>query len=156
MPANPLILQVVERFETVLNSIQAGTNYFYTPHKVSQPPYKYENAKYGNIYLIFIGEEPGSVEITGRENYDATFTITVIGVVFDRSNLTTRIIKSWRDVVYAIDQDSKSPDAGTLGKMSVQIRVDETYEAFYYDDYEGFADFRQKFRCQITGDLGVL
>ena len=158
MPTDPLTLQVADRFEAVLDSIEAGTNYFYTPQKVSKYPLDFEDAKFGNLYEVFVGEEAGSfVEVIGREAYDATFFITVVGTVFDRSDLVTKLIKSWRDVVYAIDQDSKSSTAGTLGVLGVQVRVDEGYEASYYaEGHDGFANFKQKFRCQISGDLGDL
>lgn len=157
MPNDPISLQVADRFETVLSSIKAGTNYFYTPHKVAKIPLDYEQSKYGNLYEIYIGEETGPVTIVGRELYDGIFYITVIGIVHDNKDLVKKIIKSWRDATRAIDVDSKSGVAGSLDNLSVQIRIEETFEASYYaETHDGFAEFRQRFRCQITGDFGEL
>ena len=52
-PSNPLRLQIADRFKTVLAAIEAGDNYFYTPHKVEKFPLDYELAKYGNLYQVF-------------------------------------------------------------------------------------------------------
>jgi hypothetical protein len=158
MPSDPLRLQVLDRFETVLASIEAGTNYFYTPHIVSKQPIKYELAKNGNLYQTFVTEDAtGPIVISGRENFDETYYISVEGVVHDRADLGTKIEKSIRDIRYVIDQDSKSSTAGTLGVLGVQVRIDESPEIAYFSEKkDDFAVFEQRFRVQITGDFGVL
>lgn len=157
MPTDSLRLQVLDRFEAVLDSIEAGTDYFYTPHKVSKSPIPYELAKHGPLYQIFLAEDVGNIPITGRENYDETYYISVEGVVHDRADLGTKIEKAIRDVRYAIDLDSKSAIAGTLGVLAVQIRIDESPEVAYFSEkHDNFAVFDQKFRVHITGDFGVL
>jgi len=158
MLTDPLRLQVADRFETVLNAIVAGDDYFYTPHKVAKIPLSYELAKYGNLYEVFTGEDVGSIEITGRENYDETFYVSVVGTVFDRADLVTKVEKAIRDIRRAIDVDAKSPAAGSLGaSMTVQVRIDESPAISYFsEDKDSFAQFDQKFRVQITGDFGDL
>jgi len=158
MPTDPLRLQVLDRFETVLNSIEAGIDYFYTPHKVSQDPIPYEQAKYGPLYQAFMAEETtGEIVVSGRENYDETFYVSVEGVVHSRSKLGAMMEKAIRDVRYAIDQDSKSGVAGSLGVLGIQVRIDESPEVAYFSkNKDNFAVFEQKFRAQITGDFGDL
>jgi len=155
--ANPLRLQVADRFATVLEAITAGDSYFYTPHLVSKFPVEYELAKYGPLYQVFPGEEAGRIEITGRENYDETFYISIIGIVHDTSDLVSKLEKAVRDIRKAIDLDSKSETAGTLGVLTVQVRVDESPIMEYFaEEKNGFGQFDQKFRVQITGDFGDL
>jgi len=157
LPNDPLRLQVADRFKTVLAAITAGSSYFYTPHKVSKFPLEYEIAKYGPLYQVFPGEEPGAAKIIGRESYDETFYISVIGIVHDHSDLVSKMEKAVRDVRYAIDLDSKSAMAGTLGVLCVQVRIDESPVMEYFaEERDGFGQFDQKFRIQITGDFGDL
>lgn len=158
MPSDPLRLQVLDRFETVLNSIEAGTNYFYTPHEVSKSPIAYELAKHGPLYQALVTEDAtGEIVITGRENYDETYYISVEGVVHDRADLGTKLEKAIRDVRYAIDQDAKSSAVGSLGALTVQVRIDGSPDVAYFSEKrDDFAVFEQMFRIQITGDFGVL
>ena len=157
-PSDPLRLQVADRFVTVLTTIEAGDNYFYTPHKVAKIPLDYEKAKYGNLYQVFTGEDAGSIaDYYQHEVYDETFYISVIGIVHDRADLVSKVEKAVRDVRYAIDQDSKSGAAGSLGVLTVQVRIDESPMMEYFsEERDSFAQFDQKFRVHITGDIGDL
>ncbi len=157
MATDPKILTVANRIEAVLSAIEAGPTYHYTPHKVAKIPLSYENAKYGNLYQVLMGETTGPLEIIGREAFDGTFRFTIIATVFDRSDLVTKITRTWADVTHAIDTDAKSEVTGSLGELSVQVRFDETFEAMYYsEDQNDFADIYIRFRAQLTGDLGEL
>ena len=157
MPTDPLRLQVADRFEAVLAAIEAGDDYFYTPHRVAKIPLSHEDAKEGNLYMVLTGEDVGSIEVTGRENFDETFYISVIGIVFDRKDLVSKVEKAIRDIRKAIDVDAKDATSGTLGTLTVQVRIDESPAISYYsEDRDDFAHFDQLFRVQITGDFGVL
>ena len=95
--------------------------------------------------------------MSGRENFDETYYISIEGVVHDRADLGTKLEKAIRDVRYAIDQDAKSSAAGSLGVLAVQVRIDESPEVAYFSkNKDNFAVFDQKFRVQITGDFGDL
>ena len=50
----------------------------------------------------------------------------------DRSDLVSKIEKAVRDVRRAIDQDSKSGAAGTLGVLAIQVRIDESPMMEYF------------------------
>lgn len=151
-PADPKRLQVADRFETVLNAITAGENYFYAPHKVAKKLLDYELAKYGPIYMV-LSESEGNIVFSGHELFDETFHISVHGVVHERDDLVEKVEKAIRDVRYAIDQDSKTVSSGTLMTLCEQVRIDEPPEVDYWED---FAFFRQRFRNQISGDFGEL
>lgn len=156
-PTDPLRLQVADRFVTVLNAIEAGDDYFYKPHKVAKIPIDYENAKNGPLYMIFTGEEPGTIEFAGTDLYDESFFITVQGIVHDRTDLVSKVEKAIRDVRRAINEDSKSGVSSTLGTLADETISTESPEIAYFSaERDDFALFEQKFRVLISGDFGEL
>lgn len=152
MPTDPKRLQVADRYETVLNAIEAGDNYFFTPHEVAKRLLEYENAKHGPLYMV-LSESEGNIVFSGHELFDETFYISVHGIVHDRDDLVTAVEKAICDVRLAINEDSKGTTGSSLGVMCEQVRIDEPPEIDYWDD---FAFFRQRFRNQISGDFGEL
>jgi len=152
-PSEPLRLTVLKRFETVLNAITAGDNYFYTPHKVDKHPISYELAKYGPLYQVFSGDEAGPVDQVGvgHRVQDETFYVRVQGIVYDRTDLTTKLEKCLADVRKAVNDDAVSAASGSLGALTVQVRMDESAEMGYFSDTEDdFALFNQRWRVHIT------
>ena len=156
-PSDPLRLQILNRFETVLNAIETGDNYFYTPHKVSKHPISYELAKNGPLYMVFTGEEGGPIEFAGTDLYDEKFTVSVQGIVFDRADLISKLEKAIRDVRKAVNDDSKSGAAGSLGVLAHQTIAERSPEVGYFSaDKDDFAVFEQKYQVTISGDFGQL
>jgi hypothetical protein len=151
-PTDPKRLQVADRFETVINAITAGDNYFFTPHKVAKKLLEYGDAKYGPLYMI-LDDSGGEIVFSGHELFDETFYISVHGIVHDRDDLVTAVEKAVRDVRRAVNEDSKSTASGSLMNITEQVRIDEPPELDYFED---FAFFRQRFRNQISGDFGEL
>lgn len=151
-PADPKRLQVADRYETVLNTIEAGDNYFFTPHEVAKKLLDYEDAKNGPLYMV-LSESEGNIEFSGHELFDETFHISVHGIVHDRNDLVAKVEKAIRDIRKAINDDSKSSAADSLMNLCEQVRIDDPPEVDYFEDF-GF--FRQRFRNQISGDFGEL
>ena len=157
-PTAPIRVTVINRILTVLGAISAGDTYFYTPHKTVEDSegVDFALAKNGPLYILFLGEGESAIDVVGRETYDETFYPIIRGVVHARSGIITKMLKSNKDVRKAIDTDSKSGAAGSLGALCVQVRIDESPEWFYFEDSMEFAGFDQRIRVQITGDLGDL
>lgn len=156
-PSDPLRLQVADRFVTVLNSIEAGDNYFYKPFKVAKIPIPFEDAKNGPLYMVFTGEEPGTIEFAGTDLYNETFIISVQGIIHDRTDLVSRLERAIRDIRKAINGDTKSGSAGTLGVLTDECIPPESPEIAYFSkERDDFAVFEQKYRVLINGDFGEL
>lgn len=152
-PSEPLRLTILKRFETVLAAITAGDDYFFTPHIVSKHPIEYELAKFGVLYQIFSGDEAGPVDYTvGHVTRDETFYVNVQGIVHDRADLTTKLERALVDIRKALDTDSISSTAGTLGQLTDYAKMDESATMAYFSDEEDdFALFNQKWIVHITG-----
>ena len=156
-PSDPLRLQILNRFETVLNAIETGDNYFYTPHKVSKHPISYELAKNGPLYMVLLAEEGGPIKFSGTNLYDGEFIVSVQGIVFDRSNLGQKLINATADIQRAINEDSKSGASGSLGALAHQVITKNFAEVGYFSaDKDDFAVFEQKYQVTISGDFGEL
>jgi len=144
---NPIRLRVADRFIAVLAAITAGATYWYTPHEVKRDVIPYENAKHGPVYSVFT-EGAGPIQIESNNNIDETFYIAVDGIVFDRSDPVAVVEKALMDVRLSIDTDSINPAANTLGTLCYLVRMDESPDMDYWENY---AAFRQRFRIQIQG-----
>jgi len=144
---NPIRLRVADRFVEVLKAIESGSTYWYTPHEVQRNVIPYENAKHGPIYSVFT-EGAGPIEIESDNNINEMFYIAVDGIVFDRSDPVAVVEKALTDVRLAIDTDSINPAANTLGTLCYQVRMDESPEMDYWENY---AAFRQRFRIRVGG-----
>lgn len=152
-PSEPLRLTILKRFETVLNAITAGDDFFFTPHLVSKHPIEYELAKNGPLYQVFSGDDVGPVDYTvGHLTRDETFYVSIQGIVHDRADLTTKLERALVDIRKALDEDAISSTAGTLGQLTDYTLMDESAMMGYFSDEEDdFALFSQKWRVHITG-----
>jgi len=155
-PADPLVLKVIDRIVAVLQAITAGANFFYTPYLVTKRFIHWAEANGFPTYMVHL-DSTGEVVYAGEGIFDMTFYISVKGIVSneqgDVDNTVDPLVKAWRDVTKAIDDDAKSPTAGTLGALTVQVRIDESPET---DNGEGFGFFDQRIRVQTTGEFGTL
>lgn len=155
-PSDPLRLQIINRFVTVLGNISAGSNYFYTPHEVLKRIIVPDEVDDTPTYMV-IPEGGGNIEFTCTELYDETFKVIVHGIVADNVDIVTRMERAIRDVRKAINDDSKSGASGSLGVLCVQVRILEPPEtdggAF---SVIGKGYFAQPFQVTISGDFGEL
>ena len=149
---DPKRLQVLDRFFDVLDAIEAGDNYFYTPHEVKKALPSWENAKHGPLYCA-LPDSGGVLEDQTDLYYEEEFFVSVKGIVHDREDLGTILEQTIRDVRYAIDTDSRSGAAGTLSTLCLLVSIDEPPEVDYFDDF-GFFD--QRFRVRIAGNFATL
>ena len=72
----------------------------------------------------------------------------------DELDPVTRVERALCDVRKAIDEDSKSGAAGTLGTLAVETRIETSPEMEFSID--GFGGFDQRIRVKITGTFGEL
>ena len=152
-PSEPLRLTILKRYETVLNAITAGDDYFFTPHKVSKHPISYELAKFGTLYQIYSGDEAGTIDYTvGHITRDETFFVNIQGIVYDMADLTTKLERALVDIRKALDTDAIATAAGTLGQLTDYAKMAESAEMAYFSiEEDDFALFNQRWINHITG-----
>jgi hypothetical protein len=158
-PAIPLRLQAINRIVAVLQAITAGATYFYTPGTVAKRLIHLDECKAFPTYMVFTASG-GKVELTGAAGDDSEYTedfyVSVKGIVKDSVDTVTRLENSIADVRKAIDADSRSAAAGSLGVLAVETRIEESPETDDgYLSLEGFGFFDQKIRVSIAGVMGV-
>ncbi len=158
--ALPLRLQVINRIVTVLSAITAGTDYWFTPAKVAKKFLTPEEAMGFPCYMVMAGEKGNRIEHQGAPNvYDEWFTVSVKGIIKNSSDTVTESEKALRDIRKAINADSISGTAGTLGNLSgvIEVRIDQGPDM---DDgswsINGYGFFDQPITVHISGDYGEL
>jgi hypothetical protein len=153
-----LRLQVINRIVTVLQAITAGATYWVKPYEVSKRLTLIEDAQDFPYYMVFSGSGGRGVELQGApDNYLESFRVIVKGVVQSDTDTVTALEKSLQDIRLAINTDSKSGAAGSLGVLCVQAVMFgpvETDEGLLSDD--GFAYFEQPIDVEIEGDFGTI
>ena len=159
MPTIPLRLQAINRIVTVLQAIAAGGTYFYTPGAVVKRFVHWGECKSFPTYMVFTASG-GKVELSGAAGDDSEYTedfyVSVKGIVKDSIDTVTRLENCIADIRKAIDADSRSGVAGSLGALAVETRIEESPETDDgYLSLEGFGFFDQKIRVSIAGVMGV-
>jgi len=159
MPTAPLRLQVIDRIVAVLQGISTGATYFYTPGTVAKRFIHWAECKSFPTYMVFTGSG-GKVELSGaagdESEYTEDFYVSVKGIVKDSVDTVTRLENSIADIRKAIDADSRSGAAGSLGALAVEVRIEDSPETDDgYLSLEGFGFFDQKVRVSIAGVMGV-
>ena len=158
-PAVPLRLQIVDRIVDVLQGIVTGDTYFYTPGDVAKRFIHWSECKSFPTYMVFTASG-GTVELSGAagdaSEYTEDFFVSVKGIVKDSTDTVTKLERCIADIRKAIDADSRSGAAGTLGVLAVQTRIEDSPETDDgYLSLEGFGFFDQKVRISIAGVMGV-
>ena len=158
-PTNPLSQQCIDRIVVVLAAITAGDNFFYTPFDVIKEYMIWREAKLtADKPLYMVARASGGV-ITqiGEHLYEMEFYVSVQGYVQDPSDAVTRLCRAIRDIQKAINDDSKSEVAGTLGELSAAVTMEESPETDNgYFSPEDVGWFDQRIRIRIDGDFGEL
>jgi len=159
MPATPLRLQIIDRIIAVLQAIVTGETYFYTPGEVAKRFIHWTECKAFPTYMVFTAPG-GTVELSGAAGDDSEYTedffVSIKGIVKDSVDTVTRMERCIADIRKAIDADSRSGAAGTLGVLAVQVRIEDSPETDDgYLSLEGFGFFDQKIRVSIAGVMGV-
>lgn len=153
-PAIPLRLQILDRLVAVLTAIVAGTDYFYTPIDVVKRLLAIDECSAFPTYMVF-PVSGGPIELSGApDEYDEDMEILIKGYVKDTLDPVTMAERCLRDVRRAINEDSISGDAGTLGVLAVETRIEASPEMEFSID--GFGAFDQRIRVKITGAFGEI
>lgn len=148
-PANPLRLQVRDRVVAVLKAITAGADYFYTPGVVEKRFVHWAEAKAFPTYMVCPGSG-GRIEIESTQNYDEDMMLSIKCDVKDSEDPGAMLEKCLHDIRRAIDIDSRSGAAGSLGALTVEAVFEEgpTTDDGYLS-LEGFGFFDQPLRVRI-------
>lgn len=158
MPTTSLRLQVINRIVAVLQAITIGSTYWIKPYEVTKRLVLLEQAAGFPIYMVFTGSGGKGVTLEGAPNvYFEQFRVIVKGIVQDNNDTVTALEKSIQDIRMAINTDSISGVAGTLGLLGVETVMYGpviTDEGLLSDD--GFAYFEQPVDITIAGDFGVI
>lgn len=153
--ADPKRIQVRDRFITVLDSIRAEDGYFYTPDMVTKKVVEFYKGP-GKKRLIAYPDEGGEI-VNHSGAVDETFYMMVHCTVENYDDPHEVAEKVLQDIRRAIDADAKNPNSGYLGGICLQVVMDESANMFTEMAAEGYVEFMQRFRCQITGaDFGGL
>lgn len=158
-PTDPKSLQIINRIYDVLRAIQAGENYFYTPFKVARRFMDYNECEGYPTYSVFRGEPAGGSAYAGENLWDEDFFINIYGIIQHDSDTVTVMERAIADIRKAIDDDSRSGAANTLGDgvMCVDVRFDEppwTDEGILSN--EGFGFFHIRLRVIMSGEYGEI
>lgn len=158
-PVDPLSLQCIDRIVTVLGAITAGDDYHYTPIEVLKEYLIWRDATLTKDKPLYMVSRASAGVITqiGEHLYEMEFYISVQGYVQDPSDAVTRLCKAIRDIQKAINDDSKSEAAGTLGALAAAVTMEESPETDNgYFSPEDVGWFDQRIRIRIDGDFGEL
>lgn len=156
-PTAPKLLQVIDRFVTVLKAIRQGTEFHYSPVDVFKRLLNFNECRGFPTYMVFIGSAFSEPEQHLDNEYVQSTTITVQGWVdLEQGEPQTKLVKCLRDVQKAINDDSKSTAAGSLGQLTstLDVSIFETDNGNY--SLQGFAFFSQQFNVRLMGDWGEL
>lgn len=156
-PSNSLRLQVINRMIVVLQAMVAGATYWYAPFEVTKRFVHWAEVKGFPTYSVFT-DSGGRVDLEGApDQYDEDFYFNVKGVVGGTDDTVTMLEHCIQDVRKAINLDSISGVAGTLGTLAVETRMEEgvTTDNGYLSVMSlGF--FEMRVRVKISGDYGVI
>lgn len=156
---DPLTQQAIERIVTVLAAITTGASYFYTPAAVIKRFVHWREASFGPdnpLYMVF-RDSGGGIGYIGHELYCEDWNINVKGYVQDNNDTVTKLERAIRDIRKAINDDSKSEAAGSLGALAAAVTIEEPPETDNgYLSLEGFGFFDQRIRIRTDGDFGEL
>lgn len=155
MPADPKLLTIRDRIITVLKAITAGDDYHKTPYDAIARFVHWREAPGYPLYMVYI-ESTESPEFAGTELYDQNVIFTVKGYVKNDSDTLKEMLYCITDIREAINIDSKSGVASTLGTLTVQTRIQDFWTDNGYLALEGFGFFELKVAVTVSGDEGEI
>ena len=148
---DPLRLQVIDRIVKVLQDIVPGDDYWAERQPLVFKRYVTEKDQVTfPVYGVFQGPGEPIEEINGE--YAETFEVVVKGVVKSFEDIAEAIEHSLEDARTAIDADARSGEPGTLGAMTVFVRLGASETDEGENSAVGLGHFLQRFIVQIVGD----
>lgn len=158
-PTNPLTQQVIDRIVEVLALITAGVDYFYTPASISKRFVHWREARFTPdkpLYMVF-RDSGGEINYIGENLYCEDWVVNVKGYVQDKTDTVTKMERAIRDIKKAINDDSKSGAAGSLGVITAAVTIEEPPSTDNgYLSLEGMGFFDQRIRIRTDGEFGEL
>jgi hypothetical protein len=155
MPSTPLRLQVIDRVVRVLESIQEGSEYFYSPKAVVKG--FVSNPSAYPVYQV-TSESGGEVQHNSDMQNIENFCIAVHGIVQSATDVVTPLEESIRDVRKAINDDFLAGGAAdSLVALTMGLTMEETPDIAYgFESTGAFGYFTQKIMVKIFGEFGEL
>lgn len=149
-PVKPLRLQVIDRIIVVLQAIVEGDSFWKTTGQVARRWIAPTEAIAFPVYGVHSSDGQAPEEDAGE--YREGFAVVVEGVVKSATDTVTEMEHALADVRRAVDADSRSGDPGTLGAMTVYVRVGRSWTDEGENVANGLGHFWQEFLVQIAGD----
>lgn len=154
-PTAPLLLTVRDRIVTVLKTIAAGDAYNRTPYDVIERFVHWREARGYPLFMVYI-ESAEPPEFAGANHYEQNVIYTVKVYVQNKTDTGKELLYSITDIRKAINLDSKSGAAGTLGVLTTQARIADFWTDNGYLALEGFGFGELKIAIEVSGDEGEL
>lgn len=142
-------------FYKKIDHITVGDDYHRTPYDVTARFVHWREASGYPLYMVYI-ESSEPPEFAGTELYDQNVIFTIKGYVKHDSDTLKEMLYSMADIRKAINTDSKSGVAATLGTLTVQTRIQDFWTDDGYLSLEGFGFFNLRISVTISGDEGEL
>lgn len=154
-PIAPLLLTVRDRIVTVLKAIVADDAYNRTPYDVIERFVHWREARGYPLFMVYI-ESAEPPEFAGANHYEQNVVFTIKIYVKNRIDTGKELLLSIADCRKAINLDSKSGVAGTLGTLTTQARIADFWTDNGYLALEGFGFGELKIAIEVSGDEGEL
>lgn len=153
--ADPKRLQVIDRVVSVLKSISAGADYFYTPMEVCKG---FKAALRGYPAYLVLSASGGEIMQHLDQQLDEAFYVEIRGAVQDVGDVVTPLERALRDVRKALNDDFKpEAGAGSLITLATSMMIDTPPEIDYEFEGQGFFGyFVQRIRFQVSGEFGEI
>jgi len=147
--AEPKRLLIIERVVTVLKAMRQGEGYWYTAADVvKQVVHEREVLKFP-FYMVEYESSPGSPKSNINHQFTEDLAIIIKGACDgEAGDTTTKLERCIRDVRTAIDADTSSVAAGSLGALGAVVTID----ALEIEHDEKYGYFNQRFIAHIRGD----
>ena len=149
-PTKPLRLQVLDRIAELLKAITEGESYWKTPGTIVRRHIGDREATSFPVYGVFAGEGKPPEEINGE--YTEEFEVVVKGIIQSHTDLAQEMEHAIADIRRAVDADARSGAAGSLGALTIYVRLGMSMTDEGENLAVGFGYFEQRFLVQITGD----
>lgn len=147
--AEPLRQQVVDRIVTVLGAITAGADFWAKPLVLRRAIDPKEAASFP-VYGVFTGDGQDPEESEGEVR--EVFEVVVKGIVQSTADTVRAQERAIADIRKAIDRDSRLGTAGTLGALTVSVRLGKSATDEGDNIREGLGYFAQWIKVRIFGD----
>ena len=146
--AEPKRLQVIDRIVAVLRAMREGEGYWYTAAEVVKQIVHDREVTRFPFYMVEYESSPGPPKSELNHRYQEDLAIIIKGACDkEAGDTTTKLERCIRDVRTAIDADTSSGVAGSLGALGVIVAID----SLETEHDAGYGVFNQRFIARIKG-----